>query len=265
MSFEEISGTEEIKKWLIEYQKATDDKMKAQLRNLITVGCLPFVKKIAHGLARRSTDPVEDLVQVGSVGLLKAIEHYNIKHGTTFKTYATYFITGEIRHYLRDKTAMIRAPRELQELSYRISQIVGELTLKHNRKPTDLEVANELEIPVSRVTEVVEIDRRKQLISLDQAIANNTDNEQSIVDKLVDSKYQEYMTTREDRIMLQEAIEMLNDSLKPVVKMSFFEDMSQNEIAKELGISQMQVSRRLRKALSELFNKIAQKKEYSSK
>ena len=76
------------------------------------------LSKIFHGLARRSTDPIEDLVQVGSMGLLKAIDQYDTSVGASFKTYATYLITGEIRHYLRDKINMIRAPRELQELSF---------------------------------------------------------------------------------------------------------------------------------------------------
>lgn len=264
MSFEEIiSETDDIKKWLQEYRSSTDTKIKAQLRNLITIACIPFVKKIAHGLARRSTDPIEDLIQVGSVGLLKAIEHYDIKHGTTFKTYATYFITGEIRHYLRDKTSMIRAPREMQELSFRISQIVNNLSLKLGRSPTDLEISEELEIPVSRIAEVIEIDRRKHMLSLDQVITNNADNEQLLSEKLIDDKYQDYIKLREDRIMLQEAIDMLDESLRSVVKMTFFEDMSQNQIAKEMGISQMQVSRRLRKALKELFDMIALKKKFS--
>jgi RNA polymerase sigma-B factor len=259
VSFDETYESDELKEWLFEYKKATEDRIKIQLKNLITIACLPFVKKISHSLARRSTDPVEDLVQVGSVGLLKAIEQYDDKQGTSFKTYATYLITGEIRHYLRDKTSMIRAPRELQELSFRINQIIQKLSKDFGRTPSDLEVAKELEIPISRITEVGEIDRRKQMMSLDQVVSSNSENEQILVDKLVDDKYQEFLTNQENRIMLAEAVEMLENTLKEVIKMSFFEDMSQNEIAKRLGISQMQVSRRIRKALSELFTIITRR------
>ena len=78
---------------------------------------LPLVKKIARGLARRSTDPVEDLIQVGSIGLLEAINRYETGHNTEFKTYAVHFITGHIRHYLRDRQNLLRGPRVLQELS----------------------------------------------------------------------------------------------------------------------------------------------------
>ncbi|MCK7485189.1 MAG: sigma-70 family RNA polymerase sigma factor [Bacillus subtilis] len=117
MNTEDFSSTEEINAWLREYKKASCPKVKNQLRNLIALAYLPFVKKISKGLARRATDPTEDIIQVGSLGLLKAIDQYDTKIGASFKTYATYFITGEIRHYLRDKSNMIRAPRELQELS----------------------------------------------------------------------------------------------------------------------------------------------------
>jgi len=263
VGFDAIGESEELMSLLKEYKKASNEKVKTQLRNMITIACLPFVKKISHGLARRSTDPVEDLIQVGSVGLLKAIDQYKEGHGTSFKTYATYLITGEIRHYLRDRVSMIRAPRELHELSFRINQIMQKLTAELGQTPTDIEIAEELQIPVSRVSEVTEIDRRKQLLSLDQVISKNTEGDQYLVDKLVDNKYQDYLTAQEDRIMLFEAVEKLDDSLKQVIKMSFFDDMSQNQIAKELGISQMQVSRRIRKALAELLKIITSSKEYS--
>lgn len=260
MTFDEIASQNDINLWIQEYQNTEDKKTKIQIRNLIVISYLPFVRKISYGLARRNTDPVEDLIQVGSVGLLKAIEQYNVESNASFKTYATYLITGEIRHYLRDKAGMIRAPRELHELSFRVNQIIQRLSLKYGRPPTDLEIANEVQVPVNRISEVIEIDRRKQLISLDQVISGNIENEQTLADKLIDSKYQDYLTAQEDRIMLAEAINSLNEGLKEVIELSFFHDFSQNEIAKRLGISQMQVSRRLRKALNELFEIISSKK-----
>jgi len=265
VNIEEISSLEDINNWLREYKTASDQKIKTQLRDLIVLSYLPFVKKISHGLARRATDPTEDLIQVGSLGLLKAIEQYDTNLGASFKTYATYLITGEIRHYLRDKANMIRAPRELQELSFRINQIIQKLTAKLGRPPTDFEIASELEIPLNKVTEVVEVDRRKQMLSLDQVVSGSTESEQAYVDKLVDSKYQDFLIAQEDRIMLTEAVESLSEPLKDVIKLSFFEDLSQNEIARRLNISQMQVSRRLKKAISELFKIITHSKKVHTK
>lgn len=240
--------------WLHEYKEADSEKLKKQLKNLIAHYYLPLVKKIAYGLARRQTDPIEDIIQVGCLGLMKAIDQYNDNFGTSFKTYATHRITGEIRHYLRDKISIIRAPRELLELSFRMNGIIEQLKIKYGRPPSELEIANEIQMPLNRVTEVIEVDRRKQTISLDQII-NVSENENStLMEKLVDDKYQDYQDFQEERIIITEAIELLPDNLKEVVKLSFFDDLNQNEIAEMIGISQMQVSRRIKKATDELFN-----------
>ncbi len=233
-----------------------------QVRDAIIEATLPLVKRIAYGLARRSTDPVEDLIQVGSIGLIKAVDQYNSEAGARFQTYATHLITGEIRHYLRDKTAMIRAPRELQELSYRINRLVQNLTLKLGREPSDTEIAMELQIPVSKVNEAYEVDRRRNLVSLDQAFTGEG-SEQSIVDTLIDGKYQNSLLAKEDCFMLVEAIKHLRTGLKEVVQLTYFEDLSQTEVARRLGISQMQVSRRLRTATADLYKIITQNKKLS--
>jgi RNA polymerase sigma-B factor len=261
VSFEDIYDQEQINQWLLDYKHEKNPKAKEQLRNFIVGACMDFVKKIAHGLARRSTDPIEDLIQVGSVGLLKAIDNYDASHGTSFKTYSTYLITGEIRHYLRDKIAMIRAPRELQELSYRVNMIVQRLTLDFGRAPSDLEIANQLAVPVKRIDEVNEIDRRKNMISLDNITSENVDNDQPLVDKLVDDNYQEQINRQEMKILLSEAIEVLDDELKNIIEMSFFDDMSQQQIADKMGVSQMQISRKIKKALSKLYDVIKNKEE----
>ncbi|MGD9580938.1 MAG: sigma-70 family RNA polymerase sigma factor [Vampirovibrionia bacterium] len=251
---------EDVWNWFIQYKSCNDTAQQERIRNRIVQAYLPLVKKISHGLARRSTDPVEDLIQVGSVGLLKAIDQFSLEGGANFKTYATYLITGEIRHYIRDKATMIKAPRELQELSLRINKLIEKLSSQLGRHPTDLEIAESLQVPVDRVFEATEANRRKSLVSLDQVISSGSEGEQFLVDKLVDNKYQDYLLVQEDRIMLNEAIESLETNLKDVIKLTYYNDMSQNEIAQQLGISQMQVSRRLKKAISELFKIISQKK-----
>lgn len=249
-------GQDQIHKWLLDYSTTRDPA----LRDKIIQASLSLVKRIAYGLARRSTDPVEDLIQVGSIGLIKAVDQFKPDAGAKFQTYATHLITGEIRHYLRDKTAMIRAPRELQELSFRINRLVQNLTAKLGREPSDTEIAFELQIPVARVNEAYEVDRRRTLISLDQALSNDAGSEQSLIDTLVDGRYQSNQIAKEDRFMLAEAIKHLRDGLREVVQLTFYEDLSQTEVARRLGISQMQVSRRLRAATAELYKIITQAK-----
>ena len=251
---------DQIHRWLLDYSQTRDPA----LRDKIIQSSLSLVKRIAYGLARRSTDPVEDLIQVGSIGLIKAVDQFKPDAGAKFQTYATHLITGEIRHYLRDKTAMIRAPRELQELSFRINRLVQNLTAKLGREPSDLEISNELQIPVARVNEAYEVDRRRTLISLDQALSNDAGSEQSLIDTLVDGRYQSNQIAKEDRFMLAEAIKHLRDGLREVVQLTFYEDLSQTEVARRLGISQMQVSRRLRAATAELYKIITQAKRAAS-
>ena len=123
--------TLQINDWLVDYKNTKDQKKKKELQNLIVVATMPLVKKIACSLARRSTDPVDDLIQVGSVGLIKAIEFFDPTISTKFKTYASYLITGEIRHYLRDKSSIIKAPREIQELAFRINTVIKQLIEAH--------------------------------------------------------------------------------------------------------------------------------------
>ena len=250
--FSEDENFTQIHEWLITYKKSGDLKLKKQLQNLIVIASMPFVKKIAFGLARRSTDPVDDLIQVGSVGLMKAIDLYNPEIGTKFKTYANYLITGEIRHYLRDKASIIKAPREIQELAYRINCIIKQLN-DEGLEGTCEQVAEAMSLPVKKINEVIEIDRRKSTISLDQATSMDDDDTVSLAEKIPSEDYQEFINSYEQKIMLSNAIFMLEPKFKEIIEMSYYEDLNQRQISENLDISQMQVSRRLKKALNELY------------
>lgn len=242
----------QIQEWLTTYKNSTDKKLKKQLQNLIVVASMPFVKRIACGLARRSTDPVDDLIQVGAVGLIKSIDLYNPQIGTKFKTYATYLITGEIRHYLRDKASMIKAPREIQELAFRINCVIKQLT-EDGMEPTSEQVAEAMSMPVNKINDIIEVDRRKSTISLDQTITFEDDDTMSLADKIPSGDYQEFLSSYEEKIMLSNAISQLKPKLKEVIELSYYEDLNQRQIAEKLKISQMQVSRRLKQALEEMY------------
>ncbi len=256
----ELINFEQVVDWLEEYQKMDSKKSKEQLQNLIAITCMPLVKKVARTLARRSTDPVEDIIQVGSLGLIKAIRLYNPQISRNFKSYATYLITGEIRHYLRDKASMIKAPRAIQELAYRVHKMTLEMIEEMGEKPTDKQIAHKMELPVEKVKEAIDADRRKTTISLDQlAFQDDDDNFSNWGDKIADVNYENVQSLREDRIMLTESLQNIEPELKQIVEMTYFKDMSQVEIANKLGISQMQVSRKLKKALNLLHDIIQEK------
>lgn len=243
----------QINEWLSAYKTTDCAKQKKQLQNLIVVATMPLVKKIAHSLARRATDPVDDLIQVGSLGLIKAIEFYNPEVSTKFKTYASYLITGEIRHYLRDKASMIKAPREIQELAFRINNYIKQLIETSGDEPTTEEVARAMDVSVQKVNIAIEVDRRKSTISLDQALGNSEDDNISLADKIPAGDYQEFLNSYEEKIMLSKAIEKLPSELKSVIELNYYEDLNQRQIAEKLNISQMQVSRRLKKALAAMY------------
>ena len=214
---------------------------------------LPLVKKIARGLARRSTDPVEDLIQVGSIGLLEAINRYETGHNTEFKTYAVHFITGHIRHYLRDRQNLLRGPRVLQELSYRLSQVTARLTQEMGRDPSNDELAIALDIDISQVDQVRMYDRRVTVLWLDQESGDGEDDEQrSLLDSLSDRNGVDGRDDLDDRLTLIEAMGHLPDTQRQLLEMRYFHDLTQAELSRRLGISQMEVCRRLKKAEKQL-------------
>ncbi|MEB3221991.1 MAG: sigma-70 family RNA polymerase sigma factor [Candidatus Sericytochromatia bacterium] len=215
---------------------------------------LPLVRKIARGLARRSTDPVEDLIQVGSIGLLEAINRYETGHNTEFKTYAVHFITGHIRHYLRDRQNLLRGPRVLQELSYRLSQVSNRLTQQLGRDPSNQELADALEVTPEQVDQVKMYDRRVTVLWLDQESGDADDDEQrSLLDTLSDNRAgTDSREELDDRLVLAEALGHLPDAQRRLLELRYFHDLTQAELSRRLGISQMEVCRRLKKAEKQL-------------
>ena len=255
---ENTLSTDEISSWLTEYNNTDDEKTKKKLKELVVLACMPIVKKVAHSLARRCTDPVEDIVQVGSLGLIKAVDLYNPEISKNFKSYATYLITGEIRHYLRDRTTIIRAPREIKELSFRIHKLTLELTEKLGTTPTDKDIAEALQMPQEKVEEVNNLERRTTTISIDQLIGSD-DNSISLVEKIEDESQKRAFDSYENRMILNDALKLLDPVEQQLIALNFYEGLNQREISDKLQISQMQVSRKLKKSLQKLFEIISKK------
>ena len=113
-----IERENRVNQWLKEYKETNSYVTNRHLRELIVLAYMPLVEKVARSLARRSTDPIEDITQVEALGLIKSIDLFKPAICSNFRTYATYLITGEIRNYLRDKSTIIRAPSEIKELSH---------------------------------------------------------------------------------------------------------------------------------------------------
>ena len=249
------TNIEKLDNLIIAYKQCVDDKKKRMLHLKVVEEAMVLVKKIANTIALQSGVSNEDLIQVGSLGLIKSIDSYSHCHNTKFRTYATYFIKGEIKHYLRDKAAMIKAPRELQELVFKISCTIKSLSENGVEDPSVEDIANELGISAEKVEEVLNIDKYKNELSLDQYFKGE-DEDFSLLDKIPAGDYQEFINSYEDKIMISEAVKKLPSELKEIIELSYYEDLNQREISEKINISQMQVSRRLKKALNKLYELI---------
>lgn len=246
---------EELDALLISFKNTKDEKKKRMLHLRIVEEAMDLVKKIANTIALQSGISNEDLIQVGSLGLIKAIEFYRLDMNTKFRTYATYFIKGEIKHYLRDKASIIKAPRELQELLFKINTARKKINESGMEEPTSEQIAEYLDLPVSKINEVIEIERCKSTLSLDQSFMQD-DEDMSLLDKIPANDYQEFMNSYENKIMLASTIKRLPPDLREIIELSYYQDLNQREISEKMNMSQMQVSRRLKKALSKMYELI---------
>ena len=249
-----------IQDWLSDYAKTHSTRQKKKLMNLIVVAMMPVVKKIAGSIARRAEDPIEDLIQAGSIGLVKAVERYNPELCPKFRIYAGYLIVGEMQHYMRDKVSLIKVPREIIELAMRIKNFVKDLSEEEMDKMTSEKVAEALDVPVQKVNNAIDIDRRKKVTSLDELI-NIDGNKTSIGDLTPAYDYKEFSEQKDRQLEIDEIIKNLPSEYKEIVELFYYEDMKQTEIAEKLELNQMMVSRRLKKAFNYMYSVIKKNNE----
>ncbi len=246
-----------IMEWLEVYRTSKNKLERAKAKTLIVSKMIPIVKHIAKTIARRANDPIEDMVQAGSIGLLKAIDSYSKCKNDNFKIYAGYLIIGEMKHYLRDRLNAIRVPRHIQELSYRISNFTKDLTVDELNELTNEEVASALQIPAKDVDFALQMDRRKDTISLEDAFRADKDS-LNYEELLPGENYKDLVDINDSKILLNEVINKLPDEQKTIIGLYYYKDMNQKEIAKELNLTQMQISRRMKKAFAAIYKMIAE-------
>lgn len=244
-----------IDKLILDYLKCTDKKKKSALHiRLIEMG-MELVKKIANPTAFQTGASYEDLIQVGALGLMKAIDSFEPDKNAKFSTFASYYIKGELKHYIRDKIALIKTPRKVQERIVKVYNAIKELNSNGISEPTTKEIADYIDTTPDKVDEVLKIDKYKFTLSLDQT--NTSDEDDSpLLDRIPSEDYQDSQNIYETKLLVERAINQLNPDLKQILELSFFEELNQREIAEQLNISQMQVSRKIKKALNEMYELI---------
>ena len=209
---------------------------------------LPLVEHCARRFRNRG-EPFEDLVQVGTIGLIKSVDRFDPERGVEFSTYATPTIIGEIKRYFRDKGWAIRVPRRLQELRMQIGSATAELTQSLGRSPTASELAERVGCSVEEIIEGIESSNAYSTLSLD-ATDDSDDGTSSMLDALgADDAGLEHVEIRES---LKPLLDRLEPREKRILLLRFFKNQTQSQIAEEIGVSQMHVSRLLSRTLDQL-------------
>ena len=225
----------------------------SEARDQLIVSHLNLVRFLASKFKNRG-ESLEDLVQVGTIGLIKAIDRFDPERGLEFTTYATPTIMGEIKRHFRDKGWSVRVPRRLQELSAKVNQASDELTNQLQRSPSVAEIADRLGTTVDEVLEAMESSSAYSSVPLEGGGSSDDDESPSVIDHYVTEDAD--LAASDDRIVLEDAIADFSPREQDVIRMRFVDGLTQVEIAERMGISQVQVSRLLRRTLRRLQDKI---------
>lgn len=237
---------EDAESLFAKYVETRDTRIRDQLvtmhRNLV---------RFLAGKFMNRGEPLEDLVQVGTIGLINAIDRFDPGRGTKFSTYATPTIVGEIRRHFRDKAWSLKVPRRLQELNLSANKAAEALSQELGRPPTVQEIAHAVNASEEETLEAIELGNAYDTVSLDSKLAYEGESAPLSLAEFVGGTdgSLENLETYGD---LNQAMECLDQREKSIIYLRFFKDMSQTEVAKRLNISQMHVSRLQQKALRRL-------------
>jgi RNA polymerase sigma-B factor len=233
------------------YARTRDAAMREQL----IMAHRHLVEALAARFCRRGA-PLEDLVQVASIGLIQALDRYDPARGVKFTTYAVSTIVGEIKHYFRNCTWAVKVPRQLQEIAANLARTEETLSRKLGRSPTVGELAARFGVTEEEISEAIELDRAYSPYSLDAELASEGGE---VNDRLQDllGRQDERLEAIVEHSPLHGALSGLDARKKWILQRRYFDGWTQVEVSRELGVSQMHVSRLEREALRELRQKLA--------
>jgi RNA polymerase sigma-B factor len=237
---------EELYQLIARFQHRPAEEIQATL----VVQFKQLVETLAAKFAR-GQEPLEDLVQVGMIGLLSAIRRYDPSFGRNFESFAIPTIIGEIKRHIRDKTWSVHVPRRIKEMTPKLKRAVDELTISLQRSPQIAEIAGYLGVSEEEVLETMEMGRNYHALSVDSELeADNDGNTVTLLDLL--GNEDEGFSRVERDVMLAKIFHVLNDREKEIIQLTFYDNLSQKQVGDLLGISQMHVSRLQRRALGKL-------------
>ncbi|MFR9803983.1 SigB/SigF/SigG family RNA polymerase sigma factor [Pseudonocardia sp. RS010] len=238
---------------LVEYAGLEkDDPGREKLRDRLVTGFLPIAQHIARRFAHRG-EPLDDLVQVATVGLINAVDRYSPEKGTDFFSFAVPTISGEVRRHFRDQGWSMRVPRRLKDMHVSINGAVSELSQRLGRAPRPSEIAELLGVPVAEVLEGLEASEAYRSSSLDEMLSSEQGS--ATVGELVGAADAE-LDRVDHRQALRPVLGELAERERTIVMLRFFGNMTQTQIAEQVGISQMHVSRLLAQTLDRLRSRL---------
>ena len=220
------------------------------VRDELVLAHLNLVRYLAVRFANRG-ETLEDLVQVGTLGLIKAIDRFDASRGVEFTTYATPTIIGEIKRHFRDKGWAVKVPRRLQELNLAVNRAVEKLSMQLGRSPTVHDLSEKLGATDEEIIEAQELGQVYNLLSLDTELGGDGEAKPATLLDYVGSDERGY-STLDDRAGLERAFEVLDRRERIIIYLRFFNNLAQAEIAKRMNVSQMHVSRLQQRALAKL-------------
>jgi len=219
------------------------------IRNQLVTLNLGLARKEAHYWSNQCTESYEDLLQVGCIGLIRAVERFELSKGHAFSSFAVPYIRGEIQHYLRDKGVMVRIPRRWLALQQQAVGVSQELRQKYNRQPSDAEIAAALNVSLEEWQQVKLAWLNRAPLSLDMPVQESEEGTTCLGEIVPDQDYRSFQLAQDDRIRLQQSLYQLEKRTHEILKFVFLYDLTQKEVAEHLGISVVTVSRRVKKGL----------------
>ena len=233
---------------LREYQQSRSYSIRNQL---VTLN-FGLIRKEAHYWSHQCPESYDDLLQVASIGLIRAIERFDLSKGHAFSSFAIPYIRGEIQHYLRDKGVMVRIPRRWLALQQQAVGISRKLREQYNRQPTDAEIATALLISAEEWQEIKLAWINRIPLSLDVPVQDAQEGAISLGELVPDQQYRSFELAQEDQFRIQQSLVGLEQRTYEILKFVFLHDLTQKEVAEILGISVVTVSRRVKKGLESL-------------
>ena len=229
-----------------------------QAREKLIEQYMSLVRSLARRYSYRG-EQLDDLVQIGAIGLIKAIDRFDVDRGVELTTYATPNIIGEIKRHFRDKGWAVRVPRGLQELNVQLSRLMETLTVELGRSPTIPELAQAAGAQEEEVLEALESGRAYSSLSLSQGSSGDGEDDLDPMESLGSEEHQYEVS--EDRAVLAPGFKVLDERERMILQLRFFDGLTQSQIAQQVGISQMHVSRLIRRSLEKIRDEIATDEE----